>query len=105
MSLKQKQVTFGIILPYIWTIVFLCLILISFASRRFSSIIAAENLILLTFVFSPFIFAGGLIISLFTIFKSGLNKNVIFAIGLNVALFIIWFIIRKPFYIEFNMIG
>ncbi len=103
--LKEKQVTFGIILPYVWTFVFLCLILIAFASIKISSVIAAENLILLTFIFSPFIYIGGLTISLFTMLKSGVSKKVLFAIELNAALFIFWFIIRKSFYIEFNMIS
>ena len=105
MLLKKNQVTFGIFLPYIWIIVFLCLILISFASSKISSVIAAENLILLTFVFSPFVYLGGLVISLFTMLKSGQSKNVYFAIVLNVALFIFWYIIRKSFYVEFNMIS
>jgi hypothetical protein len=103
--LKQRQITFGVILPYVWIIVFLGLILLSFASRKISYFIAAENLILLTFVFSPFIYAGGLIISLYTMLKSGLSKSALFAVGLNIALFVFWFLISKSFYIEFNMIN
>ena len=103
--IKEKQVTFGIILPYIWMIVFLLLIMISFVSMKISAVIAAENLILLTFIFSPFVYTVGLAISFVTMIKTGLSRNILFAIGLNITLFIIWFIIRKSFYIEFNMIG
>jgi hypothetical protein len=103
--LEQKQVTFGIILPYIWVFVFICLIMISFVSIKISYVIAAENLILLTFILAPIIFTAGIIISLVTMLKSGLSKSVLFAISFNIVLLIVWFLIRNSFYIEFNMIG
>ena len=103
--LEKKQVTIGIILPYVWTVVFLFLIIISFISSRISYVISAENLVLLTFIFSPVIFLTGIIISLLTMMKSGVSKNVLFAIVLNLFLLIVWFIFSKPFYIEFNMIS
>ncbi len=105
MLLKQKQVTFGIILPYIWMFVFVCLIMISFVSSKISSVIAAENLIMLTYLFSPIIFIIGIIISLITLFKSGVSKNILVSIILNLILLIIWFIFRKSFYIELNIIS
>ena len=103
--LKQKQITIGIILPYVWTIVFLSLIIISFVSSQISYVIAVENLILLTFIFSPIIYITGIIISFVTMLKSGVSKNVLLAIVFNFFLFILWFLFRKPFYIEFNMIS
>jgi hypothetical protein len=103
--LNQKQVTFGIILPYVWTLVFICLVIISFISVKAGSVIRAENLILLTYIFSPAIFAAGIIISVITMFKSGLSKKVLFALILNIFLLCVWYIFRMPFYIEFNMIS
>ena len=103
--LKQKQVTIGIILPYVWTIVFLLLIIISYLSSKLSSVIAAQNLILLTFFLSPLVFISGIMISFITIIKSGLSKNTLFAIALNFILLAIWYILSKPFYIELNMIS
>ncbi|MBN2588499.1 MAG: hypothetical protein JXA96_01450 [Sedimentisphaerales bacterium] len=103
--LKQKHVTIGIILPYVWTIVFLLLIIISYVSNKISSIIAAENLIMLSFFFSPGIYITGITVSLITLFKAGLSKNVLFALVLNSFLLIVWFIFRKSFYIELNMIS
>jgi len=105
MSLQQKQVTFGIILPYVWAVVFACLIMVGFVSRRISSFIDTESLILLTFIFSPVIYASAIIFSGFTMLKSGVSRNVIYAIIFNIALFSIWFIIRRSFYIELNIIS
>ncbi|MBN1974457.1 MAG: hypothetical protein JW787_12535 [Sedimentisphaerales bacterium] len=103
--LKQKQVTIGIILPYIWTFVFACLIIISFISRTISFFISAENLILLTFICSPFIYITGIVISFVTMLTSGRSRKVLFAIGFNIVLLSLWFVFRKPFYIEFNIIS
>lgn len=105
MSLKDKQLTFGIILPYVWIFVFFCLIGVSFVSMRISSIIAAENLILLTFILSPVVYTTGIFVSFVTILKSGLNKSVLLGIGFNIALFIVWFLFKKSMYIELNMMG
>jgi hypothetical protein len=102
--LEEKQVTFGIILPYVWTFVFACLIIISFINRKVSLFMETDKLILLTFIFSPLIFISGIIISFVTMLKSGLRRNVFFAIVFNIVLFILWFVFRMPFYIEFNMI-
>jgi hypothetical protein len=102
--LKQQQVTFGIILPYVWTLVFISLVVISFISIKMSFFIRSENLILLTFILSPIVFTVGIIISVITMLKSGLNRNILFAIILNIILLCIWFIYRMSFYIEFNMI-
>ena len=103
--LKKKQVTFGIILPYIWIFIFLCLIFISLISSKINYVISVENLILLTYIFSPLIYIAGLFISVITMLKSGLSKNVLFAIGLNAALLFVWFIFQKSMFIEFNMIS
>ena len=105
MPLKDKQLTFGIILPYIWIFMFFCLIGISFVSMRISSIIAAENLILLTFILSPLVYITGIFISFVTMLKSGPGKNLLFGIAFNIVLLIVWFIFKNSMYIELNMIG
>ena len=101
---EQTQVSIGIIFPSIWTLVFAFLILLSFISTKIPVIISAESLILLTFIFSPFIYLIGLVFSFVRLLKIGLNKDVLFAIVLNVVFFTAWFLIRKSFYIELEFI-
>lgn len=103
--LNNKSVYFVIILPYVWTIVFVLLVVMSYMSVDISSIIAAERLIPLTFILSPFICFAGAVISFISIKKSGINKNMLAAFIFNIVLLILWFFFKTPFYIELNFIS
>ena len=102
---ERTQVSIGIVLPVIWTVIFVFLVLVSFVSTKIPVAVSAESLILLTFIFSPLIFIIGFVVSLIRLAYSGINRNVLFAIVLNVILFVVWFIIRKSFYIEVEFIN
>jgi hypothetical protein len=103
--LTNKYVNFVITLPYVWTIVFILLVIMSYISSDISSIIAAERLIPLTFILSPFIYFAGAVISFIYIRKSGINKNILTAFIFNIVLLILWFFFKNPFYIELNFIS
>ncbi len=103
--LNNKYVNFVITLSYVWTIVFVLLVIMSYMSGNISSIIAAERLIPLTFILSPFIYFAGAIISFFSIKKSGINKNMLAAFIFNIILLILWFFFKTPFIIELNFIS
>ncbi len=103
--LKNKSVNFVITLSYVWTIVFVLLVIMSYMSGNISSIIAAERLIPLTFILSPFIYFSGVIISFLSIKKSGINKNMLAVFIFNIILLILWFFFKTPFIIELNFIS
>ena len=103
--LKKKFVTFGVTLPYIWAIAYVVLNLISYAYNKINTIIAAEYIIPLTFILSPFIFCTGAVISLSSLLKSGKNKDMFVAFIFNILMLVLWFIFRNPFYIELNFVS
>jgi len=95
----------GAILPSVWLGTAVLLILISFASTKASSIIAAENLILLTLIFLPVVCIIGAVISIIALATSTIKKKPLLATGLNVALLFCWLYLSKSFLMELELIS
>ena len=102
----RHNLTFiGATLPSVWLGTAVFLILISFASTKVSSIIAAENLILLTLIFLPVVCITGAVISIIALAKSKTRKNAFCATVINIALLVCWVYFNKSFLIELELIN
>jgi apolipoprotein N-acyltransferase len=106
----------GIVLPFVWVGMIVLLILVSFVNIKLSSIISAENLILLTLVFSPVIYVAGATLSIIALVtsssrhrpcrSSGKIKKVAFlAAALNIMLLVCWITCSKSFLMEFELLS
>jgi hypothetical protein len=81
------------------------LVLLSFISTKASSVISAENLILLTLLFSPIVYITGAAFSIIAVVTSKMRKTAFLAVGLNVALLACWLYFSESFLMEFELLG
>ena len=102
---KHNMSFIGIALPSVWVGAIVFLVLISFLNRKVSSIIAAENLILLTLIFLPVVCITGAVISIIALAKSKTRKNAFCATVINIALLVCWVYFNKSFLIELELIN
>lgn len=102
---QQKLTSIEVILPSVWVGMVVFLILLSFVSSKASSIVSAENLILLTLLFSPVVYITGAVLSIIALITSKIKKPALWAAGLNIALLACWIIFSKSFLMEFELLG
>jgi hypothetical protein len=102
---QQKLTVVWVILPIVWVGMVASLILLSFISIKASSVISAENLILLTLLFSPIVYIIGAAFSIIAVVTSKMKKTAFLAAGLNIALLAWWLYFSKSFLMEFELLS